>query len=231
MTTHVSPLSRRHHTAVARKAQSAANTAEAPMDALMLIGKLFAERGIRRQFGHQVCPLEHALQTARLAVAGAASDALVVAALLHDIGHIVDATPESIVDAGFDTRHEEVGHRFLSRYFGSDVVEPVRLHVAAKRYLCAVDDVYALHLPDASRRSLALQGGAMPDAETMAFAENPYATDAVALRVWDDEARQPGLKVPPLSAYLRYLQRELERAQLPVFGAAIRAPYRMNDRL
>jgi phosphonate degradation associated HDIG domain protein len=199
------------------------------MDSLMLIGKLFAERGTGQPFGQQVCPLEHALQTARLAVTGAAPDALVVAALLHDIGHIVHATPESIVDAGFDTRHEEIGQRFLSRYFGSDVVEPVRLHVAAKRYLCAVDELYAMHLSDASIRSLALQGGPMRDAEAMAFAENPYASDALALRVWDDEARQPRLNVPPLSAYLPYLRRELERAHTAGFRHGDPLPSQMVD--
>jgi [1-hydroxy-2-(trimethylamino)ethyl]phosphonate dioxygenase len=179
------------------------------MDALTLIKKLFADQGANQYFGEPVSQLEHALQAARLAAASNASDALVVAALLHDIGHLVHGQPESIADAGIDARHEEEGYRFLSQYFGPEVVEPVRLHVAAKRYLCAVDDQYARQLSPASVQSLALQGGPMSAAETAGFAWAPHAHDAVLLRLWDDEAKQPGLEVPPLEAYLPYVERLL----------------------
>jgi predicted HD phosphohydrolase len=108
----VSPLSRRHPMVVAWKAQNTARIAEPPRDALMLIGKVFAERGTAQPLGQRVSPLEHALQTARLAAMGAASDALVVASLLHDFGHLVPATAQSIADASVDVRHEERGNGY-----------------------------------------------------------------------------------------------------------------------
>jgi phosphonate degradation associated HDIG domain protein len=182
---------------------------EAAMDELALIKRLFAEHGANQYFGEPVSQLEHALQTADMAVGSGASDALVVAALLHDVGHLVHGQPESIADEGIDARHEEEGYRFLSQFFGPDVVEPVRLHVSAKRYLCAVDEQYMRQLSRASAQSLALQGGPMNAVEAAEFAWAPHAHDAVILRVWDDAAKRPGVEVPPLETYLLYLERVL----------------------
>ncbi len=177
------------------------------MDAVETIRRLFEDQGAGQYFGEPVSQLEHALQTANLAVFNGASDALVVAALLHDIGHLVHGQPESIADSGRDARHEAAGYQFLVRYFEHRVVEPVRLHVAAKRYLSAVNDEYARKLSSASVQSLALQGGPMSDREAASFASGPYALDALVLRRWDDEAKEPGLAVPPLDAYIPYLHR------------------------
>src|SRR5580698_9217642 len=98
-----------------------------------------AERGGGSYFGEPVSQLEHALQTAQLAVEANATPALVAAALLHDIGHLLQDLPENIADEGVDARHEELGYRWLRNRFGPAVAEPVRLHVDAKRYLCRVD--------------------------------------------------------------------------------------------
>src|SRR5262245_5090927 len=142
---------------------------EGVMEPVTLIRRLFEERGADAYFGEPVSQLDHALQTAHLAAASGVSDALVVAALLHDIGHLIDSRPENIADNGIDARHEDTGVAFLSRYFGDEVVEPVRLHVAAKRYLCSVSAEYAARLSPASAQSLALQGGPMSEDEAAAF--------------------------------------------------------------
>jgi [1-hydroxy-2-(trimethylamino)ethyl]phosphonate dioxygenase len=170
---------------------------------------LFAENGAREYLGEPVSQLEHALQTARLAVEQGASDALVVAALLHDVGHLLDDRAADAAERGVDARHEDLGDRFLSQYFDKNVTEPIRLHVSAKRYLCAVDDVYLNQLSPASLHSLAMQGGPMNGEEAAAFVTLRYANDAISLRLWDDEAKQAGLDVPGLDAYIPYLQRRL----------------------
>src|SRR5215472_16930409 len=103
------------------------------------IFELFSTRGSAAYFGEPVSQREHALQAAHLAETEGAVDSLVVAALLHDIGHLLHDLPEDIADQGADAHHEDVGHDWLARYFGPEITEPVRLHVEAKRYLCQVD--------------------------------------------------------------------------------------------
>ena len=170
---------------------------------------MFETQGAEQYFGEPVSQLEHALQTAHRAALNHATDALVVAALLHDIGHLLSGEAESSRELGVDAWHEHAGFTFLSRHFGPDVAEPVRLHVAAKRYLCAVDDRYVRQLSPASTQSLALQGGPMSDEEAAAFAAEPYLLDAIVLRRWDDAAKIPGLDVPPLASYLPHIERAL----------------------
>jgi phosphonate degradation associated HDIG domain protein len=148
-----------------------------------------------------VSQTEHALQAADLAAQEGASNALVVAALLHDVGHLLHTEGEDVADRGVDARHEEAGEAWLLESFGPDVTEPVRLHVAAKRYLCAVDPDYLATLSPASVRSLELQGGPMTPDEIARFERNPYCGDAVRLRRWDDAAKVPGLGVPGLDTY------------------------------
>jgi [1-hydroxy-2-(trimethylamino)ethyl]phosphonate dioxygenase len=123
------------------------------MDVMERITMLFLQRGAEQYFGEPVSQLEHALQAAALAVSYRARDALVVATLLHDIGHLIHGEGESIASAGIDARHEAAAHAFLRQHFDPDVTEPIRLHVAAKRYLCAVDAGYARQLSPASARS------------------------------------------------------------------------------
>ena len=157
--------------------------------------------GASLYFGEAVTQLEHALQTAALADHASASDALVVAALLHDIGHLVHGLDEHIANQGVDAHHEEVGHLWLSDHFGPAVTEPIRLHVAAKRFLCATDAAYTASLSAASLASLALQGGPMSQHEVETFAHQPWAHEATLLRLWDDEAKVPGLAVPEIAHY------------------------------
>jgi gamma-butyrobetaine dioxygenase len=168
---------------------------------------LFEKHGQRLYFGEAISELEHALQAANLAEDGGAPDALVVASLLHDVGHLVHGQGEHIADQGIDSRHEEAGCAWLSTYFGPTVTEPIRLHVAAKRYLCAVEPAYQASLSPASLQSLRLQGGAMTPDEVKAFEENPHYLDAVRLRHYDDQAKVVGLVVPGLKHYQERLQR------------------------
>lgn len=162
---------------------------------------LFRRRGDSAYYGEAVSQTEHALQAAHLATREGSVDALVVAALLHDVGHLLHDQGETVAERGIDARHEEAGERWLAARFRPEVTEPVRLHVAAKRYLCAVDPDYAARLSPASALSLKLQGGPMRPEEVAAFEENLHHREAVRLRRWDDAAKVAGLSVPGLDAY------------------------------
>jgi [1-hydroxy-2-(trimethylamino)ethyl]phosphonate dioxygenase len=171
------------------------------MDIINAIAELFEREGRAAYFGEAVSESEHALQAADLAARDGANDALVVAALLHDVGHLLHGLGENVAERGLDGRHEEVGHDWLARWFGPAVAEPVRLHVAAKRYLCATDPAYLDQLSPASLRSLELQGGPFSPSEIVTFERNPHHEAAVRLRHWDDAAKVAGLNVPPFDAY------------------------------
>jgi phosphonate degradation associated HDIG domain protein len=156
-----------------------------PAQAIDDILALFRLRGGER-YGERVTQLDHALQCASLAAEAGVADSLVAAALLHDYGHLIDDRGHMAERDGLDGEHEAVGARALGAWFGPDVTEPVALHVAAKRYLCATSPGYLEALSPASRLSLDLQGGAFTPAEAAAFAAQPFADDAVRLRRWDD---------------------------------------------
>jgi phosphonate degradation associated HDIG domain protein len=162
---------------------------------------LFAKKGEFAYYGEDVSQLEHALQAAYCAREAGASDALIVAALVHDIGHLVEDNPEDIADLGIDAKHEAIGQHWLAARFGKDVFEPVHLHVNAKRYLCATDGSYFGKLSAASIQSLALQGGPMTESEILEFEAHEFYREAVALRTWDDKAKIQGLAVPTLEEY------------------------------
>jgi gamma-butyrobetaine dioxygenase len=165
------------------------------------IFEVFTTAGQAAYFGEDVTELEHALQAAHLAEQAGADDALVSAALLHDLGHLLHGLPEDIAARGIDGRHEDAGAAWLGRHFGPAVVDPVRLHVAAKRYLCATEPGYLDALSPSSRLSLKLQGGPFNPAEVRAFEAEPWHRSAVAVRRWDDAAKVPGLAVPGLGHY------------------------------
>ena len=169
--------------------------------------ELFEQRGGDAYFGEPVSQLEHALQTAFQAEQEGAPDTLVAAALLHDIGHLLHKLPENIADRGVDGRHERIGAAWLGRYFPPSVTEPIRLHVAAKRYLCAVDGEYRFGLSAASIQSLALQGGTMSYEEIREFEASTYAGEGVRLRRWDDHAKVIGWKTPDLTHYQNLLEK------------------------
>ncbi len=156
-----------------------------------LIFDTFRASGAAAYLGEPVTLRQHMLQAAVAAELDGAPPELVVAALLHDYGHLIHGGDEDAADHGLDTEHEEVGYRFLSTYFPAVVVEPVRLHVAAKRYLCAVDPSYAGKLSPASVHSLALQGGPMDAPEIAEFEAFSHFADACRLRRYDDIAKDP----------------------------------------
>ena len=167
------------------------------MTAVETIGELFAGPGARDYLGEPVTIGEHMLQAGALAEAAGADGSLVAAALLHDIGHLRRDT---------DERHGEAGARWLSQWFGEAVTEPVRLHVEAKRYLCAVDAGYFGLLSAESVRTLGLQGGPMTAAEVTAFESLPHARDAVAVRRWDDQAKDPAVAAPRFAHFAPLLE-------------------------
>jgi phosphonate degradation associated HDIG domain protein len=156
-----------------------------------------------QNYDEDVTQLDHALQTAALARAAGADDALVAAALLHDVGHLLELRDGGIRDgqAEVDLGHEGRGARWLAPVFPAQVTGPIALHVAAKRYRCAVDPQYHDGLSDGSRRSLVRQGGPMAREEAERFAAHPACDDAVALRGWDDGGKVEDLEVPGLASY------------------------------
>lgn len=162
---------------------------------------LLATRGDGAYGLSGVTQLEHALQSAALAAKRDLGPALTIAALLHDIGHLAVAADQNLAANGIDDRHETAGATMLTDLFGPEVTEPIRLHVPAKRWLCAVEADYFGRLAPDSVRSLALQGGPMSDEEARAFGRNPYAKAAADLRRIDDDAKVHGLNTPPLEAY------------------------------
>ena len=166
---------------------------------------LFERRG-QSQYGLEaVNQVEHALQAAALAEAEGAEPALIAAALLHDVGHLLHDLPPDAPDEGVDDHHENSSAAFLRPIFPDRVTEPIRLHVAAKRYLCTTDPEYFDRLSQPSVVSLRLQGGPMTADEVAAFEANPFSNDAIRLRQWDDTAKVPGLSTPPLAHFVSYL--------------------------
>ncbi len=155
---------------------------------------LLQTKGNAECAGTKISQLQHALQAAHLAQTENAPPNLVVAALLHDVGHLLG-------NNGPDPAHAEVGHAWLAQHFPPEVSEPVRLHTDAKRYLCATDSKYIEKLTPTSVQSLHAQGGPMNDAELDAFEEEVHYPDAVKLRHWDDQAKTENLAVPALDSY------------------------------
>lgn len=152
-------------------------------------------------YGENVSQLEHAIQTAHHAKQDGAPPSLVAAALLHDVGHLMQKTGEDAADRGIDTRHEHISAGYLARAFGPEVTEPIRLHVAAKRYRVAVDPAYLERLSPASVQSLALQGGPMSPDEIEIFLAEPWLEDALRLRAFDEAGKAPDAEVAGFEAY------------------------------
>lgn len=178
------------------------------MDAIETLFGLMNRMGAIRYGSEAVSQLDHALQCAALAEREGASPELIAAALLHDIGHLT-ADDEGAALRGVDARHEIGGSGFLAAWFGGEVTRPVRLHVDAKRYLCAVEPAYFEGLSPASVRSLALQGGPFTADEARRFIAQAQAPEAVRLRRWDDGAKVKGAATPPLGHYRLHLEEAL----------------------
>ena len=175
------------------------------------IFRVFREYGSGAYLGEPVSMTEHMLQSAYAAEQDGAPQRLVAAALLHDYGHFIHEHDEDAAEHGIDTRHEDVAHAFLSEHFGPEIAEPIRLHVAAKRYLCATDPSYLGELSPASIHSLELQGGPYSAAEVAAFEASPHAADAVRLRRYDDAGKVAGLETPDLEHYRPVLEAAIQR--------------------
>ncbi len=172
----------------------------APREVASALVDLYRRRGGDR-YEEVVTQTDHALQCGSLALASRATDALAAAAFLHDVGHLL--LPEE--SSEIDRRHEQIGSRFLANWFGEEVLAPVRLHVPAKRYLCAVEPTYHAGLSAASVRSLELQGGPMTPDETAAFEALDHSEAAVDLRRWDDQAKALGAPTATLDAFEQLL--------------------------
>jgi gamma-butyrobetaine dioxygenase len=160
------------------------------------IAALFAAHG-GETYGEGVTIAQHSLQTAALARAEGAGEALCLAALLHDVGHFLEERDDRF---GYH-KHDRSGGDWLAQRFPAEISEPVRLHVAAKRYLCAAEPDYVALLSEASVHSLSKQGGAMTAEEAAAFAARAFAAEAVRLRRWDDGGKVAGIEVPTLESY------------------------------
>lgn len=169
------------------------------------------ERAGSERYGMEaVSQLEHALQCAMHAERSGSSPALVAASLLHDIGHLVGEGDEGLAERGIDAGHETIAAEWLAQHFTPAVVEPVRLHVDAKRYLCRAEPHYWNGLSQASKTSLDVQGGIYSTEAAAAFIAQPFADDAVKLRRWDDAAKTPRLKTPDLAHFRRHVELSLK---------------------
>ena len=162
---------------------------------------VLARGGGAAYFGEPVTVLEHSLQAAWFIQRGGGEATLIAAALLHDLGHLLHAEGEDAATRGLDTRHEELGVAALGQHLPASVLDPIRLHVAAKRYLCFAEPRYLAALSPASQESLALQGGPMNGAEAKDLLALPHARQAIALRRADDAAKIHELQVPGLDSY------------------------------
>ena len=175
------------------------------------IADIFERRGAESYLGEPVTMSEHMLQGAVLAEREGASEELVAAALLHDIGHYTSEFGPYSPEDTQDNYHEESGAKVLAPFFPPVIAECVRLHVPAKRYLCAADRGYYDRLSEASKHTLSLQGGPMTAGEVKAFERNPFYREAVRVRIWDDEGKQPGMATPDFRHYVPLLKRVVER--------------------
>ena len=176
-----------------------------------VIADILTRRGAESYLGEAVTMRQHMLQAAMRAEREGAADELVAAALLHDIGHYTGEFGEDCIEQGVDNFHEEAGAALLAPFFPPVVVECVRLHVAAKRYLCATDPGYVEKLTPASVATLALQGGPMEPDEILAFERHPFFREAIRARTWDEGAKDPGAVTPPFAHFAPVLQRVVER--------------------
>ena len=176
------------------------------MSAVDGIFAVYLDKGSDAYGGERMNQLEHALQTAMLAGQSGADASLIVASLLHDYGHLIHNLGEGVARRGIDDRHEISGARKLSAFFGDAVTMPIKLHVEAKRYLCATDPDYMKLLSPGSSRSLSLQGGPCAQTEADAFMKRRFADCAAKLRRWDESAKKIGLPTPSLEHFRPYAE-------------------------
>ena len=179
-------------------------------DLITAICDIFASHGSEEYLGEPVTMAEHMLQSAHFAAEAGASEATIIAALIHDIGHFTSAHGAFTMQDTKDRYHEDAGAVLLEGAFPETVVACVKHHVAAKRYLCAVDAAYYAGLSEASKHSLTLQGGPMSAEECKTFASQPHLEQILLVRRCDDQGKVAGLPVPPLENYLPMMRRVLK---------------------
>jgi len=187
---------------------------------VQIIAELFASEGAAGYLGEAVTQAAHMLQAAALAEQAGAAPALIAAALVHDVGHFTGTVTGRDLMAGTDNRHSHQGADWLAQWFGPEVTEPVRLHVDAKRYLCAIEPGYLDKLSPASVYTLGVQGGPMDTAEAAKFAASPFAADACQVRRWDDQAKIPGAPTPAFGHFRPVLEGLLRQASGAQTGTA-----------
>lgn len=170
------------------------------------IADIFERRGTDSYLGEPVTMAQHMLQAAVCAERDGAPAELVAAALLHDIGHYTSEFPADMMATGTDNYHQNAGANLLSDFFPPAVVEPIRQHVTAKRYLCAVDPDYFARLSEASVYTLGLQGGPMSAEEVADFERNPHLESCIKVRIWDDQGKDPDMPHPDFEHYRPMLE-------------------------
>ena len=176
------------------------------MDPIAHIIALIDAHGADQYGNEAVTQRAHALQCAALAEAAGARAPVIAGALLHDLGHLLDKHAELGRRRPIDRRHEEIGGGWVARHFAPEVATMVRLHVPAKRWLCAAEPGYFDTLSPASVRSLGLQGGPFDPADAATFRALPHAADAIAVRRWDDLAKVPDRATPPIEYFMPTLR-------------------------
>ena len=163
------------------------------------------------EYGERVTIVDHSFQTAVFAERDGADALMIAAAFLHDYGHFCHDLGEDIADKGIDAIHEELGAEALRDYFVPEIIEPMRLHVAAKRYLVATDEEYVKTVSPASMLSLKVQGGPFNEAEVAEFEANPHFKRAVQLRLYDEAGKVPEMEVPDYEYYRPILEKALSK--------------------
>jgi gamma-butyrobetaine dioxygenase len=171
------------------------------MSAYLEIKELFESAKSEEYLGEDITLVEHMIQCAENAQADNAQNWLIVAALLHDIGHLLVPDPAHAQDSGVDMHHDDVGAEWISKRFPNNIVQTVRLHVDAKKYLVATDQDYYNHLSEASQITLDIQGGVFSESEATDFIQQQYAYEAVLLRKWDDAGKTRGAVATDISFY------------------------------
>ena len=170
------------------------------------IRDIFDRRGVESYLGESITMSQHMLQAAQNAEQAGEPGDVITAALLHDIGHFTSEFPDDFVEQKIDTLHQHAGATILERFFQPAVSEPVRWHVDAKRYLCAVEPEYYSGLSDASVKTLKLQGGPFDQAQLREFESRPHYETALRVRRYDDMGKVPGKATPDIDYYLSMAQ-------------------------
>ncbi len=168
---------------------------------------LLLESGAHQYGREPVSQLEHALQCASWAEKNNVKKELITAALLHDLGHLLHEFGDESTILNVDDKHEYRAIHHLKTLFPNALIEPIKMHVDAKRYLCFKDEAYYASLSPASKASLALQGGVFNEIQALEFLAKPYSQDAIALRIWDDLSKVPGALTPDLEHFIAIMKR------------------------